>query len=227
MVDIALEDGHFKVQQEPTLCPRCHRSIVPERFQGLRLSDDYAQVVYRCPADECRKLFIASYVRPKDTGLAVLTNLEPYRPLPLDTHEKLVEISPRYHEIRGQAQAAESLKLHQVAGCGYRKALEFLVKDYAVHKHPKEQEEISRKPLAQCIAKYMPQDDELKDCAERAAWLGNDETHYTRIWEGHDIGDLKTLLDLTGNRILSNLQAEEYRRRMSRGNDSDKDESPK
>jgi hypothetical protein len=41
--------------------------------------------------------------------------------------------------------------------------------------------------------------------AARAAWLGNDETHYGRKWEGKDLTDLKKLISLT----LNWIQAEE------------------
>ena len=33
--------------------------------------------------------------------------------------------------------------------------------------------------------------------AKRAAWLGNDETHYLRKWEGKDLDELKRLIELT------------------------------
>jgi hypothetical protein len=33
--------------------------------------------------------------------------------------------------------------------------------------------------------------------AKRAAWLGNDETHYVRKWEDHDLPDLKKVIELT------------------------------
>jgi hypothetical protein len=33
--------------------------------------------------------------------------------------------------------------------------------------------------------------------AKRAAWLGNDETHYIRKWEDKDLDDLKKLIKLT------------------------------
>jgi hypothetical protein len=33
--------------------------------------------------------------------------------------------------------------------------------------------------------------------ASRAAWLGNDETHYLRTWEDKDLTDLKKLIELT------------------------------
>ena len=31
--------------------------------------------------------------------------------------------------------------------------------------------------------------------SQRAAWIGNDETHYVRKWEEKDIEDLKILID--------------------------------
>ncbi len=37
----------------------------------------------------------------------------------------------------------------------------------------------------------------LREIAKRAAWLGNDETHYVRKWEGKDLEDLKRLISLT------------------------------
>ena len=33
--------------------------------------------------------------------------------------------------------------------------------------------------------------------AERAIWLGNDETHYVRVWEAQSLADLKKLISLT------------------------------
>jgi len=37
----------------------------------------------------------------------------------------------------------------------------------------------------------------VKQMARRAAWLGNDETHYSRKWEDKDLHDLKKVLELT------------------------------
>ena len=39
--------------------------------------------------------------------------------------------------------------------------------------------------------------DKVKQVAARAVWLGNDETHYLRKWEGKDLQDLKKLIALT------------------------------
>jgi len=50
--------------------------------------------------------------------------------------------------------------------------------------------------LAKVIGDYVS-DNNIKSVAKRAVWLGNDETHYIRKWEGKDLNDLKKLIDLT------------------------------
>jgi hypothetical protein len=50
--------------------------------------------------------------------------------------------------------------------------------------------------LGPCIGTFVD-NDKVKQMAQRAAWLGNDETHYLRKWEDHDLPDLKTVIDLT------------------------------
>ena len=54
----------------------------------------------------------------------------------------------------------------------------------------------------------------VKTCAKRAAWLGNDETHFVRKWEGKDIEDLKTLIQLTINWIQSDILTRDYEEKM-------------
>jgi hypothetical protein len=44
----------------------------------------------------------------------------------------------------------------------------------------------------------------LRETAKRAVWLGNDETHYSRRWEGKDLQDLKDLLAL----VIVTIQSE-------------------
>ncbi|MBP2259149.1 hypothetical protein [Virgibacillus alimentarius] len=52
--------------------------------------------------------------------------------------------------------------------------------------------------------------------AERATWLGNDETHYVRQWENKDLQDLKNLIDLTVYFISKNLKAKKYKEEMAK-----------
>lgn len=50
--------------------------------------------------------------------------------------------------------------------------------------------------LAKVIREYIPNEN-IKSVAEKATWLGNDETHYYRVWEDMDNTDLKELIGLT------------------------------
>ncbi len=112
-------------------------------------------------------------------------------------------------EIYNQAMAAQSAQLDQLVGIGLRKALEFLIKDYTVYKQPKSAEEIRTMPLGKCIGLYVD-DEKVKACAKRAAWLENDDENYVRKWETKDIKDLKVLVKLTENWIENCLLMEMY-----------------
>src|SRR5204862_3119246 len=95
-------------------------------------------------------------------------------------------------------------RLDQIAGVGYRKALEFIVKDFIIKGDSKLGAVVEKMQLGACIEKHIT-DTNLKACAKRAAWLGNDETHYLRKWEGKDIDDLKKLIRLTVSWVETNL----------------------
>ena len=63
--------------------------------------------------------------------------------------------------------------------------------------------------LSTCIAKYVDSP-QVRLCAQRAAWLGNDETHYVRKWIDKDINNLKELITLTINWIHSSILTKKY-----------------
>ena len=85
----------------------------------------------------------------------------------------------------------------------------FLVKDFAVQQHPNEADKIRGMQLSPCIHAYVS-DVNFKECAKRATWLGNDETHYVRKWEDQDIDDLKLLVRLTTNWVDNVLLTQKY-----------------
>jgi len=104
--------------------------------------------------------------------------------------------SPQFCTVYGQASDAESYGLDQVCGVGYGRSLEFLIKDYAKREAPGAEAAIEKAPLASCIREYIT-DPAVRDSADLARWLRNDETHYIRKYSGHDIQDLKRLIALT------------------------------
>ena len=101
------------------------------------------------------------------------------------------------------------MNLDQICGVGYRKALEFLIKDYLISKASDEHiiNSIKSTLLSNCIKKYV-QNENIKNVAERATWLGNDETHYVRIWADKDVTNLKHLIDLTVRWIENEVETE-------------------
>ena len=70
--------------------------------------------------------------------------------------------------------------------------------------------------LGNCIKTI--DDERVKMLAERAAWLGNDETHYVRLWPEHDRKSLKTVIDLVVYWIDAQIRTEVILTDMPKGN---------
>lgn len=223
------------LDQIPNSCPACHRlstpSIVSAHFcsngvLGQEPEGEWVEQVLRCPNRECGHLFIARYTAewkegmpPVNPGLPLkfkLSAVLPVTPRPTGMPPNVVALSPTFAKIFEQASTAEDLGLDEIAGVGFRKALEFLVKDYAISNHPKDVEVIKSLPLAQCITKYV-KNEMVLEVSRRAVWLGNDETHYIRKWEGMDLTSLKGLIHLTVNWIDMELSTKEILKQMPAG----------
>ncbi|MBN8672183.1 MAG: DUF4145 domain-containing protein [Chitinophagales bacterium] len=106
-----------------------------------------------------------------------------------------------FNRIFKQAQKAEEFGLTELAGMGYRKALEFLVKDYLIAKGKITQEEAQSNTQLRLMVKKLNHQ-ELIDVAERASWLGNDFAHYYRKHAQLDLKDLRDFIGTTVEWIL-------------------------
>jgi len=209
----------------PDICPCCHISVTPIFITGFVYEDPSsletvrAQGVFRCPNHRCGNYFIGNYFkygqrRPQTFETPFeLSSLEPKYPNKLTFPDEISEISPSYCSIFSQAHIAEDIKLPDIAGPGYGKALEFLVKDYLIKRFPAEPDSISKACLGKLIKEKID-DANIRECAMRAAWLRNDETHYLRKWEGKDLDDLKILITLTQNWIQNNILKDRYLEEM-------------
>ena len=109
--------------------------------------------------------------------------------------EDIQNVSPTFCEIYIQAQMVEEEGYSQVCGLGYGKALEFLIKDYAISLNPSKTEQIKKVTLSDCIKNYIP-DEAIQNSTDLARWLRNDETHYLRKFESHDSSHLRGLIDI-------------------------------
>jgi hypothetical protein len=174
----------YKFRDLPTLCPICFHSVVPVPA-GAYGSAPYAkgdpvQVAMQCANGECQKLFISNYKYDLTEAHYEFTGRSaPWGFQRINFDKCITELSPLFGKIYNQAAQAESMDLDQICGMGYRKALEFLIKDFAIHKHPDDKENVKKKFLGPCIRDYID-NPKIVTCANRAAWLGNDESHYER-----------------------------------------------
>jgi hypothetical protein len=195
------------VNESPNICPLCHVTIEPEFLTGtpLALAFDWVEAYYRCTNMRCRRQFTAFYKR--DAGLSQngmqafrLQQCFPVAPVKPVFDRTIIDLSPNFVEIYGQSSAAENHGLAEVAGPGFRKALEFLVKDYAISLNPQDVEAIKQRPIAAVIKDFLS-GEKLRVVSSRAAWLGNDQTHYQERWIGKDLQDLKQLIAATAHFI--------------------------
>lgn len=224
-LDIVAVDEHgqnlaLKIDKAPGICPVC-RKHVEARFLGASLySYEFRPlyVAFICPVEKCRAIFVAMYrvstSRASTTFPAYLSDVKPIVYVEeLRFPESVETISPDFRKIFNEAHTAEENGLKEVAGPGYRKALEFLVKDFLL-KHrfkddQQQQDTVLKSLLGPCIDKFID-DPRVKAVAKRAAWLGNDETHYYRRWDDRDIEDLKKLIQMTVSWIDLVMTSAEY-----------------
>jgi hypothetical protein len=153
-VGVRLPNGQAQVNVDkaPSVCPICHNSIVAVDLNTAFQFDSRVERVYQCPNTNCQVLFLARYARQAaNTQNFVRQRCVPFEFRCASHTETIGSISKDFCEIYGQAEKAEQHGLSLVAGPGYRKALEFLMKDYASFLRPSEKASIEKIALASCI----------------------------------------------------------------------------
>jgi hypothetical protein len=189
------------VRQTPLECPYCHKSQIPEMQVAFLKEDGTYFILCACMNSNCKLVFNVSY----NHGTRLFNQINQADLKKKDFNEEIELLSPSFCEIYNQAYSSEQMGLDQITGVGYRKALEFLIKDYLISLHPEKEEDIKKKLLSNCINDDV-NDSHVKEVARRAIWLGNDETHYVRKWEDKDVSHLKTLIDLCLHWIESEIK---------------------
>jgi hypothetical protein len=187
------------IDRHPDQCPICHHKITPDVVyskQGGVFYKSICCIVYHCPNKDCDELFIGYFALNPQGGAFLLTAARPKEFTAPTFNKPIQDVSPTFCSIYGEAHKAEMLELLQICGIGYRKSLEFLIKDYLIKLQPDGENDIKRAMLGPCIERYVT-DQKIKDVAKRATWLGNDETHYERRWIDKDLTDLKAMIRLT------------------------------
>lgn len=193
------QDSQFtlKVDELPNKCPFCHHLHIPEADSISSKSYEILIITFKCTNQDCNELYLGYYKKNQwaQESRYDLEGVSFGKAYVYKFSESINKISTRFEKIYNQASQAEQKGLDEVCGPGYRKALEFLIKDYAVEKFQSKKEEIKEAKLATVIENFI-ESEKIKEVVKRAAWIGNDETHYERKWEDKDLSDFKDFINL-------------------------------
>lgn len=197
-VKVLSSEGLKGIDCHSITCPECGSLIMP-LFHFM-----YGQttLLCQCPVHECGSVFL---LRRNPGYYSIIPNHQLASESFSDT---INTISPDFVRIYNEAYSAEQMSLGDICGVGYRKALEFLVKDYVSIGKPEDLiTTVRSKSLSRCIDEFVT-DERIKLVSKRAVWLGNDETHYVRKWEGKDVHDLKGIIHLVLRWIEQEVETE-------------------
>ncbi len=204
--------------QEITECPSCHFAIEPKTLCAYYVqpdspSDRPCTLYLLSLCKKCSQVFLSAFQERGSRSVSGFADFDsalysiPYTPNIIKFSDDVRQLSQDFVETYAQAEIAESQRLYRICGVGYRKALEFLVKDYLRRKNPDDSDKILAEPLGSCIRKL--DDPRIKVLAERSVWIGNDETHYVRKHDDLDLEDMKRFIKAMLNYIESELAFEE------------------
>lgn len=147
--------------------------IIINKYDNSQIDKVYS--IYFCPHCE-RLFFVVYYVIGNIYEYKLSGHIELMYPTPtfiMEFSEHIKVISPKFVDIYNKSEKAESEGLYEICGMGYRKALDFLIKDFWILQNPDDSDKIKNMMLAQCIQTYVS-DERIRTLAERSAWIGND-----------------------------------------------------
>lgn len=212
--------NEYPLAQIPERCPYCHTDMLLDLIAATMSGDDSKEganleVAFQCNRNAYRRLFIGVYQRTKKgrngkmIGPFLLKELIPAAYLSPDICEEVKEVSPSFREVYIQSSKAEASGLNEIAGDGYRKSLELLIKDFCIRSRPNDEEKIRQSSLENVIRDYVD-DVGLRNCVKAAHWLGGDGGYYLRRWKDDDIKDLKILIELASIWIKGRVLTERF-----------------
>lgn len=197
----------------PDKCPCCGKvlstEILPIRAVNNITDNEQKECtvisIYRCTS--CNELFtVINTVKTKlvfddekfdtDNAISEPVGIYPFEMENVEFDEDISDLSSSFVEVYKQAERAEHDGLNLICGMAYRRALEFLVRDYCVDKFPEKVSEIDTKSLSEKIKNYITDDSDIKTLAEKATWLGNDQTHVINKHPDRDVNDIKQFIQM-------------------------------
>lgn len=217
---LVFQGKELRFSEVPEICPHCHKEVGFDLcgitqgsfINGTRIS----LVVFQCPS--CRELTIGRYCQIYNKFDKFPYIYPMYYPeaqfKDIFFDQCINNISKNFQNLYNQAAKAEHYGGVDVAGAGYRKALEFLIRDFAKYIQPGEKEAIDQTNAARNVVKnFLQEFPRLKEASDSALVLGNDETHYSKIYTDYDLSDLKDFINITCAEIATEIKLRDLKQR--------------
>lgn len=168
--------------QIPKTCPLCGIGNNPTNNEAGKLEIQEGYIItlhHRCPS--CKKYHMTNqeYLRQSDETTMAL--VYPNKVV-TDIDRLFIDHAPRFVEFYSEAIEAEKMGLENIAGTGYRSAIECLIKDYALDFGLDDKEYLSSPKLSfnNAIDRYIKDDELLKGALHFIREVGNDYTHWDK-----------------------------------------------
>lgn len=186
------------IVNKSTICPHCNKGIQPLSIFNINVDKNDMFTCYvailRCPI--CKRHYIVDYIINDSEDEIHINATYPFIKNKIVFSKEIQKLSSEFIKIYAEAEQAEAQSLNSIAGVGYRKALEFLIKDYCISNNPSDTSKIEQSPLSFVIENYIDSEN-IKTLAKAATWIGNDETHYVRKHHDYDCNSLKAFIEVT------------------------------
>lgn len=198
----------------PNYCPHCGETIQPNVIYAashFQTTDEPKNigVFLQCTSQKCLNYFSLLFESDYSSELPYRLISYTYRPpIKVELPTNIKYVSEKFVDIYSQATVAENENLDQIAGVGYRKSLEFLIKDYAIRNNPDKENAIKSQLLGTVISDFLTDFPKLQNLARAATWIGNDETHYVRRHTDRDIRDMKAFIQSASQFIAADYDAD-------------------
>lgn len=200
----------------PNICPLCGQIMTPKYLEGNiygTKSDGFASQIggtdyiavlnFKCTDSSCKRYYSLNAkfnLWGADFSFVDFMTNHYQSPVNISISKEIQDISPDFARIYIQAYKAETWGLNDLTGMGYRRSLEFLVKDYLyevekVQKKdgsPYTKKEIYHENFAAAI--NMIPEETIRKTAKAAAWIANDYTHTEVKWTEESVDSVKEFI---------------------------------
>ncbi|WP_049490945.1 DUF4145 domain-containing protein [Streptococcus parasanguinis] len=183
--------------QIPQTCPWCGIGNNPTNNEAgkIEIQEGYIfSMHHRCPA--CKKYHMTNQEYLHQANKTTMVLVYPNKVV-TDIDRLFIEYAPRFVEFYSEAIEAEKSGLENIAGTGYRSAVECLIKDYALAFELDTKEYLSDPKLTfnNAIDRYVKDDDLLKGALHFIRTVGNGYTHWNKS-TSISLPELKNYVDI-------------------------------